>query len=123
MQLERMVSKQNKILPLSFLPEDGQKILDALSNLDYTVKIGLNECLKCDKFGIPVLELEIELQRLRMRSVTESIAPPAVLVAISWVKLIHTSSVSQYSSLLNTSHVATIWNIFGRLTWVILGRL
>ena len=89
MQLERMVSKQNKILPLSFLPEDGQKILDALSNLDYTVKIGLNECLKCDKFGIPVLELEIELQRLRMRSVTESIAPPAVLVAISWVKLIN----------------------------------
>ena len=89
MQLERVVSKKNKILPgLSFLPENGQKILDALSNLDYTVKIGLNECLKCDKFGIPVLELEIELQRLRMRSVTESIAPPAVLVAISWVKLI-----------------------------------
>ena len=89
MQLERVVSKQNKILPgLSFLPEDGQKIFDALSNLDYTVKIGLNECLKCDKFGVPVLELQIGLQRLRLRSITENIAPPAVLVAISWVKLI-----------------------------------
>ena len=27
-----------------------------------------------------------------------------------------------YSSVLNTSHVATFWNIFGRLTWVTLGQ-
>ena len=38
-------------------------------------------------------------------------------------KQVYVDQLSTYSSVLNRSHVATIWNLFGRQTWVTLGGL
>ena len=73
---------------IQLMPQSGQGRMDNL-NLNYQVDL-----LPLMKTTSPILGstllLEIRLTRLVWRSFTENIAPPGLLVAVSWVRTIKT---------------------------------
>ena len=66
---------------MKLLTEDKTANL-ALKNMDYEVMASLKES------GFTTLVLNIKMKRKITKGITQIIAPPGILVAVSWVSLL-----------------------------------